>query len=190
MAELEDKQRLRRTAYFPNLGLLFNKEGYNQIWKDQPLNSTTNGWDHWLRIRVNSLQGECVIPVVPRIRHLLSANSSTATNSLANRLQKYPLVEESSIDLGNLSYLIQSNYDQSLLHSFLSPSSIPLALQHMNIPIHSFLGSNTNLFPLYEQPIELKDHVMVFVETRDDIRKIKMYKNRVIVVYLLREVEF
>lgn len=187
LSEMIDTQRLRRSEYFPNLGLLFHREGYYTIWKDQKLDSTTNGWDHWLRIRIQSLQGECVFPVVPRVRHMHSTNSSTASKALAIRLQRYPLVEDSYVDLGNVSYLLLANYDQSLLNTIL-PSPFVSSIQgQMNQLPHSVLATHKES-TLYGSKLQWREHVLVFVEGQDDIKKIKMYKNRVIIAFILREV--
>ena len=176
-----DKQRLRRTQYFPNLALLFHHDGYNRIWKDQLLDSTTNGWDHWLRIRIASLHGECIYPVVPRVRHMSTSNSSTASKILSRRLQKYPLIEEASIDLGNVSYLLQANYDQSILNSFLISSSIPTTLERMKLPLHSYLATNQNISSLpYPSSIQLKSNILQFIDGKDDIRKLTMYSHQLL----------
>lgn len=189
MAETYDVERLRRSAYFPNLALLFHREGYNRVWKNQKLDSTTNGWDHWLRIRIGSLGGECVYPVVPRVRHLRSYNSTTASNALSNRLEKYPLVEESSVDLGNVSYLLLSNYDQSLLSTVLQSSYVNPVLENMQLSLSSFLGSDRDLSSLYDNELRWKEDLLMFVQGKDDIKKVKMYSDRVIVVFILREVK-
>lgn len=188
MAETFNVERLRRSAHFPNLALLFHREGYNRVWKNQKLDSTTNGWDHWLRIRIDSLGGECVFPVVPRVRHLRSDNSTTASSALSNRLEKYPLVEESSVDLGNVSYLLLSNYDQSLLSTVLESSYVSPVLENMQLSLSSFLGSGRDLSSLYDNELRWKEDLLVFVQGKDDIKKVKMYSDRVIVVFILREV--
>ena len=186
---MEDNKRLRRSEFFPNLGLMFTRESYNTVWKGQRLDSTTNGWDHWLRLRIQSLHGECVYPVMPRIRHLRTSNSSTVSFSMSIKLQRYPLVAEDHVDLGDVSYMLAANYDKSILFSILQPSSLPEVFSNMNMDLLSLLVSGKDALSLMKTtPPRLKKDVMVFVDKKDDLRKIKMYSNRVIVAYVLYEV--
>ena len=85
LGETPDRLRLHRASSFPNLGLLFSARTYFLLWANQPLHVTTNGWDHWLRIRVHSLGMDCVFPSLPRVRHLESANSTTAHGVLGKK---------------------------------------------------------------------------------------------------------
>ena len=186
---MNDNKRLRRSEYFPNLGLLFTRESYNKVWKGQRLDSTTNGWDHWLRLRIQSLHGECVYPVIPRVRHLRTTNSSTVSFSMSIKLQRYPLVAEDHVDLGDVSYMLAANYDKSVLFSMIQPSSLPDVYSNINVDLLSLLGSGKDILSIMKKtPFRRREDVMVFVDEKDDLRKIKMYSNRVIVAYVLYEV--
>lgn len=145
LGENADPRLLKRSSFFPNLGLLFPRRGYDALWKDQPLDATTNGWDHWLRIRAASLRLECLFPVAPRVRHVVSANSSTVSRALAARLQAYPLVQESRVDLGDLSYLLRTNYERSLLRLFVHPDDQSRVLRGMALDPHRSLAGGPSL---------------------------------------------
>ena len=99
------------------------------------------------------------------------------------RLQKYPLIEEASIDLGNVSYLLQANYDQSILNSFLMSSSIPSTLERMKLPLHSYLATFQNITSLpYPSSIQFKSNIHLLVDGRDNIRKLTMYSQQVFIL--------
>lgn len=189
--ENADPILLKRTASFPNLGLMFHRHGYDVLWYKQPLTHTTNGWDHWLRIRAASLQVECVYPVTPRIRHLVSPESSTASKALSMRLSSYPIVSE-LVDLGDLSYLIQDNYDRSLLQFFVDPKDHSTILPQMKQPYRKALGSHV---PLPTPQVhfvanDLTDKEVVIIDGKNgkDVSTALRYHHRVILIFTLREV--
>ena len=189
--ENADPILLKRTASFPNLGLMFHRHGYDVLWYKQPLTHTTNGWDPWLRIRAASLQVECVYPVTPRIRHLVSPESSTASKALSMRLSSYPIVSE-LVDLGDLSYLIQDNYDRSLLQFFVDPKDHSTILPQMKQPYRKALGSHV---PLPTPQVhfvanDLTDKEVVIIDGKNgkDVSTALRYHHRVILIFTLREV--
>ena len=189
--ENADPTLLKRTASFPNLGLLFHRHGYDVLWYKQPLAHTTNGWDHWLRIRAASLQVECIYPVTPRVRHLVSSESSTASKAFSMRLSNYPMVSE-LVDLGDLSYLIQYNYDRSLLHLFVDPKDHAMILQQMNQPYRKALGSHSSLpvpqVHFVANDLTNKEVVLIDGKNGKDVSTVLRYHHRVILIFTLREV--
>ena len=75
-AEDRDPLLLHRSAAFPNLGLLFNRRGYDRLWRNASLSYHTNGtraptrsrvgWDHWVRQSAAAQDLECVFPALLR----------------------------------------------------------------------------------------------------------------------------
>lgn len=174
LAETPDPLRLHRAANFPNLGLLFSARTYFLLWANQPLHVTTNGWDHWLRIRVHSLGMDCVYPSLPRVRHLASANSTTAHGVLSKKLSRYPMDEEGPVDLGDIRYLVKEMYERSIVE-MLVEEGVKVAKNW-----------NEGLEGVSLDYSAEKD-VMVMLE-KDDLRRIRIMKNRVIVIPFVREV--
>ena len=183
---------LKRTSSFPNLGLMFHRYGYDVLWYNQPLADTTNGWDHWLRIRAASLHMECIYPVTPRIRHLVSINSSTTSKAFSMRLASYPIVTE-TVDLGDLSYLLKSNYDRSLLQFFVDPIQHSHILSQMNRPYRSALASQVPLpvpqVHFVANNMTNKEVVIIDGRNGKEVTTALKFHNRVILIFTLREVE-
>lgn len=183
---------LKRSSFFPNLGLLFSRRGYDALWKDQPLDATTNGWDHWLRIRAASLRLQCLFPVAPRVRHLVSASSSTVSKALAARLRSYPLVEESDVDLGDLSYLLETNYERSLLRLFVHPDDQSEVLRRMHVDYRRALAGAIQLPELrvryLASDLQNQEVVVVSGESAREASVALRYHDRVVVIPTRREV--
>lgn len=192
LGEREDPLLLKRSSSFPNLALLFARRGYDLLWRGKPLQDTTNGWDHWLRVQAASMQLECVYPVLPRVRHLITEKSSTATKGFAKKLASYPMAGEDLIDLGDLSYLIEANYDHSLLRMVLHPHAIESTYQQMRSPYRKQLGSQTDIpIPSPElQSTDLEEQEVIVIDGRrgKNVVAVKRYVNRMILVSTLREV--
>ena len=190
--ENEDPVLLKRSSLFPNLALLFAKKGYELLWKDQPLSDTTNGWDHWLRVRAASLQVECIYPVLPRIRHIIAGKSSTTTKAFSKRLESYPLAEDSLVDLGDLSYLRKENYDHSLLRMVVHPDDLEETYERMQESYRRALGTGKPLpskCPRLQAPsIEEKEVVIIDGRKGKNFSNVKRYNDRVIILSTLREV--
>ena len=71
---------LYRTSYFPGLGWLMKREDWSPVSIKWPLAAST-GWDHWIRRTTNSGGGrECIVPEVPRTRHI-GADGGTNVNA-------------------------------------------------------------------------------------------------------------
>ena len=190
--ENEDPVLLKRSSMFPNLALLFSKKGYEVLWKDQPLSDTTNGWDHWLRVRAASLQVECIYPVLPRIRHIIAEKSSTTTKAFSKRLESYPLAEDSLIDLGDLSYLRKENYDHSLLRMVVHPDDLEETYERMQESYRHALGTRkpppSKCPRLQATSIEEKEVVIIDGRKGKNVSNVKRYNGRVIILSTLREV--
>ena len=185
MADKNDPKLLRRSSYFPNLALMFSLRSYNKIWKDQALTRSTNGWDHWLRIRSASLHMEGVFPVVPRVRHGCSEHSTTAKGIVCKKLRIYPLFEEKSMDLGNLNYIKSENYDRFLLSQFFDPEKIERAIQLFSLSEEILLQPNRTI-PDFEPSYLSNVNVQVYKSSA--ITSILKHSNTVNVLLIVREV--
>lgn len=174
LGETPDRLRLHRASSFPNLGLLFSARTYFLLWANQPLHVTTNGWDHWLRIRVRSLGMDCVFPSLPRVRHLESANSTTAHGVLGKKLAKYPMDEDGPVDLGDIRYVVKEAYERSIVE-MVTEEVVEVAKnwdeELEGASLEYSAGKN----------------VLVMLE-KDDLRRTRIMNNRVIVVPFVREV--
>lgn len=185
LADKANSTVLRRTASFPNLALMFSDRTYSVLWKDQPLDITTNGWDHWLRIRVASLHMECVYPAVPRVRHRSTRNSTTASDTLSKKLAKYPMVTEDAVDLGDISYIKDDAYDRFLLSQFLEPQQVDIAVDLLRKDSWRFLGSHESI-PSFTP--EYQSDVVVMVGGVDKATRVRLMKGKKVVFFVLREV--
>lgn len=186
LADYGDPKLLRRSSYFPNLALMFSLRSYNKIWKDQALTRSTNGWDHWLRVRSASLHMEGVFPVIPRVRHGCSANSTTAQGIICRKLKMYPLFQERSMDLGNLNYILGENYDRFLLSQFFDPQKIEEAIQLFSWSEEILLKENRTL-PNFNPSYLSTVNVQVYKQSA--ISSILKPANTVNVLLVVREVE-
>lgn len=174
LGETTDPVRLHRASSFPNLALLFSIRTYSILWAHQALDTTTNGWDHWLRIRVRSLDMDCIYPSLPRVRHRASAQSSTASRGLSKKLEQYPLESEGSVSLGDARYVVKEYYERSLVEMLMGENATKVKEWDEGME-----GSTA------EYPSE-KDVLVLTV--KDDLRRVSIMKNRIIVVPLVREV--
>ena len=120
-----------------------------------------------------SLGLECVYPSVPRVRHLMTQNHSTASFALSRRLEKYP-IQLTAVDLGDLTYLIRTNYDSSLLTTFLQGNFSLLT------PFQSL--RSWNFTQTYRSDV-------IFLEAgRDELRRVTLNFNCVYIIVTAREV--
>ena len=149
-AEDRDPLLLHRSAAFPNLGLLFNRRGYDRLWRNASLSYHTNGtraptrsrvgWDHWVRQSAAAQDLECVFPALPRLRHLVYAEGTTVNSKSKSTIGRLPLLEDSTTpDLGDVSYLLRANYDRSLLGALLPPELVESSLRAMRTPLEAVL---------------------------------------------------
>ncbi|KAK8810965.1 hypothetical protein WA556_004107 [Blastocystis sp. ATCC 50177/Nand II] len=141
-AEAEDRDPLllHRSAAFPNLGLLFNRRGYDRLWRNASLSYHTNGWDHWVRQSAAAQDLECVFPALPRLRHLVYAEGTTVNSKFKSTIGRLPLFEDATApDLGDVSYLLRANYDRSLLAALLPPELVESSLRAMRTPLEAVL---------------------------------------------------
>ena len=149
-AEDRDPLLLHRSAAFPNLGLLFNRRGYDRLWRNASLSYHTNGaraptrsrvgWDHWVRQSAAAQDLECVFPALPRLRHLVYAEGTTGNSKSKSTIGRLPLFEDATApDLGDVSYLLRANYDRSLLGALLPPELVESSLRAMRTPLEAVL---------------------------------------------------
>lgn len=187
VADNGDSRLLRRSSYFPNLALMFSLRSYNIIWKDQPLDKVTNGWDHWLRIRAATLHMEGVFPVVPRVRHGCTSNSTTAQAIICRKLKVYPLSTERDLNMGDMRYILNENYDRFLLSQFFDPNLIDQAIQLFQLSEEILLKENQTIpdfNPSYQS------HVHVELYKHSAVATILKPSNVVNVLLVSREVNF
>lgn len=125
-ATFNDNCRLLRTSYFPGLGFLLPKRVYLEMRKEWPA-APTMGWDYWTRVFFRTHEKECVIPEVPRSRHLGRGGSSVKTAKQSQYFDSLGLAAvESSCgpglageapcrQFGDVSYLIDAEYEKRVL---------------------------------------------------------------------------
>lgn len=97
MAESDSVTSLRRGSHFPNLGMFFNRRGYQTVWNITQITFTTNGWDHWLRSRAEELNLECIFPSVPRVQHQKLAVGTTVRLGDKSMLHTMPYVRDEKV---------------------------------------------------------------------------------------------
>ena len=88
---------LHRGSQFPNLGLFFNRRGYELVWNISLPNFTTTGWDHWFRMRAEEFHMECVFPAVPRIRHQKGLIGTTVKINDGSQLHLMPYLTSEEV---------------------------------------------------------------------------------------------
>lgn len=115
---VHDKRRLFRSDYFSGLGWMLRRELWLELRDKWPINAAT-GWDHWLRLSVNSKGRECIVPEISRTKHCDSKNGVNVQNG--GRFKDYSLsslmpprsrshkIKQSSY--GDVSVLLNSIYE-------------------------------------------------------------------------------
>lgn len=113
----KDERRLFRTDYFPGLGWMIRNDTWallRGIWPRFP----STGWDHWLRhgSGLRTKKRDCILPEVPRTHHFdLKGTNVKKGTELAKNLARMAESRLQSNELGDLSYLLQGEYDTQLL---------------------------------------------------------------------------
>ena len=119
---------------------------------------------------------DCVFPSLPRVRHLESANSTTAHGVLGKKLAKYPMDEDGPVDLGDIRYVVKEAYERSIV-AMVTEEVVQVAKnwdeELEGASLEYSAGKN----------------VLVMLE-KDDLRRTRIMNNRVIVVPIVREVPF
>jgi len=101
------------------------------MWPTAP----TMGWDYWMRVAFRKEGKECIIPEVPRSRHLISTGGSSITNNKQFKLFKSMALAqtESTCTLqskcrhfGDVSYLLENKYAEWLKQAVKSLPSLPV----------------------------------------------------------------
>mmetsp|Transcript_17449 Transcript_17449/g.31476 ORF Transcript_17449/g.31476 Transcript_17449/m.31476 type:complete len:560 (-) Transcript_17449:116-1795(-) len=109
-----DEERLFRTGYFPGLGWMIRRDTWDlikSIWPKAP----TTGWDHWIRHGSGLQPRECIVPEVSRTFHFNEQGTNVKKDTgIARMLKKMVLSKLPPGHLGNLSYLLSSNYEDML----------------------------------------------------------------------------
>ena len=136
MAEDRDPVALRRSSLFPNLALLFNRHGYEKIWKGKDVQYSTNGWDHWIRSMAVQQGYECIFPAFPRVTHTLYDEGTTTNRKQNRKVGRIGMYSNTTpVSLGDLSYLNSVYYDLSLLKAIVPYSLIPDIYENMQTPL-------------------------------------------------------
>jgi hypothetical protein len=92
-SEAAGKSALMRTGYFPGLGWMTTKEVWNDLrnkWPERP----TTGWDHWIRLSTSMNGRECIIPEIPRTKHISSHGTNVNSAQAVKKFQKYAFIDE------------------------------------------------------------------------------------------------
>lgn len=146
LAESYNPVALHRSSLFPNLALLFNRNGYERIWKGVTFSYSTSGWDHWLRSKAKELGYECVYPSLPRVYHHVYEVGTTTNKKMNNRISRIPFYKDTvNVDLGDLTYLLSSYYDVSFLAKLVPFHLIPSVYENMQIPLKDIIeGKKAN----------------------------------------------
>ena len=128
---VSDQCRLFRTTYFPGLGFMLPRHSWLKLREQWP-SAPTMGWDYWMRTAFRRWSKECIVPEVPRSRHFSQNGSSITQAKQVEYFQSMALASlasscsgSSSCDhFGNLSYLIQANYESWILRA--TQMAVPL----------------------------------------------------------------
>ena len=137
---------LHRSHAFPNLGLVFDKSGYERVWKNRTVHMSTNGWDHWLRSIALENDYECVYPSLPRVKHPLSEVGVTTDINRNQRIGMVPWYEDTTpVSLGDLSYILPMLYELSLLKEIVPRPLLLPVYQMMQIPMRSIITGRVNM---------------------------------------------
>lgn len=114
---VSNETRLFRTDYFPGLGWMIQNKTWHKIKQEWPRFPST-GWDHWLRHGSGLYPRECIAPEVSRTHHFDTRGTNVKTGSpIAKKLSGMPFSSLKPQKLGDLSYLMQENYEEQLQSS-------------------------------------------------------------------------
>eukprot|EP00405_Crypthecodinium_cohnii_P037162 CAMPEP_0206544664 /NCGR_PEP_ID=MMETSP0325_2-20121206/11672_1 /ASSEMBLY_ACC=CAM_ASM_000347 /TAXON_ID=2866 /ORGANISM="Crypthecodinium cohnii, Strain Seligo" /LENGTH=633 /DNA_ID=CAMNT_0054043495 /DNA_START=226 /DNA_END=2123 /DNA_ORIENTATION=- len=107
-------KRIFRTDYFPGLGWMIERKTWFELKPQWPAFPST-GWDHWLRHGGILEDRGCISPEVPRTHHFDEHGTNVKKkSSLAKTLANMALSKLQPESLGDLSYLMQEEYESAL----------------------------------------------------------------------------
>jgi hypothetical protein len=89
----EGVRALMRTGYFPGLGWMTTREVWSELrsrWPERP----TTGWDHWIRLSTSMGGKECIIPEIPRTKHVSSHGTNVNSAEAISKFAKYAFVDD------------------------------------------------------------------------------------------------
>jgi hypothetical protein len=84
---VRDDLRLFRTGFFPGMGWMLTRALWEELEPVWPVAATT-GWDYWLRLDAHTKGRHCIVPEVPRVKHIALKGTSVGTKE-AKRFTKF-----------------------------------------------------------------------------------------------------
>jgi hypothetical protein len=133
-AAFSDQCRLIRTSYFPGLGFLLTKSAWTRLREMWPT-APTMGWDYWMRVGFRKEGKECIIPEVPRSRHMIGTGGSSINNNKQFKLFRSMALAQtaSTCDMnskcrqfGDVSYLLEDKYAEWMSQAVKSLPTLPV----------------------------------------------------------------
>ncbi|DBA72905.1 TPA: hypothetical protein ACH3X2_009866 [Trebouxia sp. C0005] len=106
-----DPMRMMRTSYFPGLGWMMRHELWLEIGPHWPKQS----WDHWMRLNTTAKGRECVYPEVNRNYNIGEKGVNMNSQVFKQYLTQMSFNQELIMDYGDLSYLLEAEYEQQLV---------------------------------------------------------------------------
>lgn len=112
--------QLYRSELFPTYGYMINRKIWTQVSNNWPSDGGS-GWDHFIRSYVKEYDLECIIPEYSRVHVVTEYEKSNNDNNVDDRSNSSPLEwfkGRSGTNFGELSYLLQANYELVLQELF------------------------------------------------------------------------
>ena len=109
-----DNLKFLRTNGFPGYGWLTTRRTANLVRGKMPYGAVN--WDGWLADEVKQMQMECIVPEVPRIRHLGGGGTHITDNSAYERMSFSEIQPDSSHLSSAMSRLTRKEFDLDLMN--------------------------------------------------------------------------
>lgn len=136
--------QLYRSELFPTYGYMINRKTWTQVSNNWPSDGGS-GWDHFIRSYVKEYDLECIIPEYSRVHVVTEYQKSNENNDVDDRSNSSPLEwfkGKSGTNFGELSYLLQANYEMVLQELFRSQMIYPVK----DLDVIGFDWSNHSYF--------------------------------------------
>jgi len=111
---VENTEKLFRTQYFPGLGWMLKRESWDLLSEKWPLDH----WDNWLRFSDAMKGKECIYPEVSRNYNIGERGANLDVESYDRYFKRIKVNAEPIVVFGDLSYLLQRNYETYMQHLF------------------------------------------------------------------------
>eukprot|EP01080_Neovahlkampfia_damariscottae_P000704 gene704-8956_t len=134
--------KLYRTQYFPGLGWMLNQD----LWKELSDDFPNDMWDDWMRYPSVHKNRDCIVPEISRNKNIGVVGANMNAVSFKEKLEKTVFYRGEIFDFGDLSYLLNYQYEENFKKLVEKSTRIDLARSGIPQNLHGS-GSYLQIFP-------------------------------------------